>query len=433
LKSKREFRTFIKESLASFLSRKKALSQAGIMGGARVVGMAFGFIGSAWAARCLGPHNLGLSGMVQNMVSQAALLFGAINTTILIREYKNAKTDEARNELVRVNTSFQLAVSLLFCAAGAVAMGFRLVPFEYHFAGWFFLPLLLINALQPAWVFQAAEKQHFQSAISVLQSALKAGLYVCLFRADMSAGADLEVLTVVTLSLTLIYWLAIYRLTPMKGSLFDPKGFQMAWKLILQSRWLFISVLCSYVYTTLEQPLLGWLYSVDELGKYRTAVTAVGAADSLFTIIPIILFPRFFEWRKMGEEILWRRQLKLAALFTLLGTLATLSGFILIPFFYPLVFGTAFTSAAVPCAILVASRIIVIITGIFYWGLMTDDRHDRFLSLTTIGMATFSLFSNLVFIPKWGMYGAASVNLASEVILLAVCVWASVMKARKTK
>lgn len=402
------------------------------MAGARVAGLAFAFVGTAWAVRCLGSYNLGLSGMVQNMVSQATILLSAIYTTVLIREYKYARTEGARNQLIRITTTFRLAGSLLFCLVGATVMAFHMVPADYHFAGWFFIPLLLVNALQPTWVFQAAEKQHFQSAISVIQSALKAGFYICFFRAGMSAGADLAVLTIVTVLLTAVYWWAIYRLTPMKGSLFDFQGFHMAWRLIVKSRWLFIAGLCSYVYTTLEQPLLGWLNSVDELGKYRTAVTVVGTADSFFIIIPTILYPRFIEWRKRGLDILWRRQLKLAGFFTLLGVLTMLLGFILIPLLYPLVFGAAFTQAAIPCFILVTSKIVVVIGGIFYWGLMTDDRHDRLLFFTAVGMALFSLFSNLYFIPKYGMFAASSVNLASETILLVICVWASFRNLKKT-
>ena len=161
------------------------------MAGARVLAMAFGAVGSIYAARCLGPRNLGISGMVQNIVAQASLLLGVIYTTVLVREYKNANKDEARNQLIRVSTTFRLMGALVFCAIGGVVMAFHLMPPEYHFAGWFFIPLLLLGTIQPAWVFQAAEKQHFQSALAVLQPALAAVLYISLFKPGISAGADL--------------------------------------------------------------------------------------------------------------------------------------------------------------------------------------------------------------------------------------------------
>jgi O-antigen/teichoic acid export membrane protein len=402
--------------------RPHALHQVSIMTGARVLGMGLGAVGSVWAARCLGPHNLGLSGMVQSIVAQAVLALGVIYSTVLIREYKNAETDMAREELIRVSNAFRLAGALVFCLIGGGLMAFHAIPADYHFAGWFFIPLLLIAALQPVWVFQAVEKQHFQSAIAVLQPALTAGLYLLLFRPGISAGADLAVISVVSIVLTAVYWRAIYRLTPMTGAFFDFKSFEKAWELIRQSRWLFISSAAVYVYTTLEQPLLGWLYSVEELGKYRTAVTVTNVMTNFFSISSILLYPRFIEWRKQGEETLWRRQLKIALYFSVAGGAMACLGFIFIPLFYPLVFGEAFAPAAWPCAILVLSKIVSMLNGIFVWGLLTDPHFDKFISFTMIGTALFSLAANLLLIPRFGMYGASLINLSSEVLIFIICI-----------
>jgi len=376
----------------------------------------------------LGPHNLGISGMVQNIVAQASLLLGVIYSTVLVREYKNASTDEMRNQLVRVTNTFRLMGALVFCLIGGILMAFHLIPPDYHFAGWFFVPLLLITTAQPVWVFQAAEKQHFQSVISVLQPALTAGLYILFFRPGISAGADLGVISIVSGILTVIYWWAIYRLTPMKGKLFDLQGFQSAWNLVLQSRWLFVSSLAIYIFTTLEQPLLGWLYSIEELGKYRTAITVTNAAAGIFSIVSTILYPRFIEWEKLGPELFWKRQIKLAVFFSTTGSLICFCGFILIPFFYPFVFGPGFSQAAVPCAILVTAKFVATLNGIFYWGLITQSHYDKSSTLVLIGVAILSLFCNLIFIPKWGMYSTAIVNLSSEILLLFI--WILISRKR---
>lgn len=401
------------------------------MAGARVLGMVFGFIGSVYAIRCLGARNLGLSGMVQNIVAQGSIVLGVIYFTVLVREYKNSPDDESRNRLIRVSTTFRLAGSLVFCAVGAVVMGLRLVPADYHFAGWFFIPLLLLGTLQPAWVFQAAEKQHLQSMISVLQPGLTAALYICLFKPGMSAGADLAVISSVTAVLTFIYWRAVYSLTPMKGSFLNLRGFKKAWELILQSRWLFAASIAIYVFTTLEQPLLGWLSSVEELGKYMSAVKVMNIAAGFFGIVSTILYPRFIEWQKIGEEVLWRRQLKLFVLFGVGGGLACLLGFFLIPFFYTMVFGKVFTQAGFPCAILVTSKFVATLGGVFYWGLLTKSRYDRFTTLVLIGVSIPSFLANYLLIPRWGMLTASSVNLASETLLALVWAAASWVRIRQ--
>jgi len=413
-----KFQNLFSQSLASILSKKHILNQAIIMSGTIILGMVFGAAGSIWAARCLGPHNLGISGMVQNIVGLAMLPMEMIFPTVLVREYKNAHDSKTRDRIVQASHGFWLLIALGFCLIATFFMALKWVPSEYHFASWFFLPLILLNSMQPGWIFQSEEKQHFQSAIEVIQPALAAVIYLIWFKPGMSAGDDLLVNSIAALVLTIVFWRAIYKLTTFKGPFFRFDLFKDIKVLILNSRWLFVSALAVYVYTTFEQPLLGWLYSVEELGKYRTAISVTNAAQAFFTIIPAILYPRFIEWRKQHEEILWERQLKLTAFFSAGGFITALCGFIFIPFFYPYVFGHSFAQAAWPCAILVLSKIIAILNGIYGWGLMTDHSYDKFVSMTMIGTAIFSLGMNLLFIPKFGMMGAAIINLLSEILIL---------------
>ena len=177
-----------------------------------------------------------------------------------------------------------------------------ILPVEFRLAAQLFLPLLLLNALQPTWIFQASEKQHFQSLLAVLQPALTALYYFAFLRPAMSAGPDLLGITLVSALLTFIYWKAVFRLTPFQGPFFILDRWRETWALVLKSRWLFLSALAIYVYNNLDQPLLGWLHSLEEQGKYRTAVRVTDAAQSFLAILPSIFFPRFIEWRKKGED-----------------------------------------------------------------------------------------------------------------------------------
>ena len=419
------------ETTSQYSRKKHILNQAFIMAGARVLGMGLAAIGQIWAARCLGPKNLGISGMVLNIVAQAMLVIGIISQTVLVREYKNIYEPEARNRIVQATNGFRFLEAFGFCLIAALLMAFNMIPDQYHFVGWFFIPILLLTAIQPSWIFQAAEKQHFQSLIAVLQPTLAAIIYLAWFKPGMSAGDDLFVYSIISAILLVIYWWAIYKITTLKGSFFKFGEMKEIKYLILKSKWLFISGLAIYVYTSFEQPLIGWLYSVEELGKYRTAVNVTNTAQAFFTIIPVILYPRFIEWKKRGEAFLWNRQLKLSIFFSIFGVLFGLLGFIFIPFFYPFVFGLAYKQAAIPCSILFVSKIIVVISGIFYWGLVTNDKYDKFLSIAMIVTAIFSFISNIIFIPLWGMYAASSINIISEFILLIVCIWASRINSNK--
>ncbi len=402
-------------------NRPHLVNKAAIMVGARVVGMGFGFIGSAWAARCMEPHNYGISGMVQSVVAQASILLSALHPTILIRAFKNASNGPDRDRLVQSYTLFKILSSVLLSLAAIAVMASSWVPADYHFAGWFFIPLVVIINLQPTWLFQASEHQHFQSSITIFQPAFTALLYFIFFRPGMRAGADLAVVSTCSFLLLVILWTAMKRLGVFKGNLLVLIPWSEIAGLIRQSGWLFISGLAVYIYTMLELPLVGWLYSIDALGQYRTAFQVVNAAQNFFWIVPTILYPRFLEWRKRGEVFLWQRQVKLALFFSVFGLAAGVAAWVIIPALYPLVFGQAFTAAAKPCAVLVASKLIMIVEGIYYWGLMTDHRYDKTVSLLMIATALFSLTANLILIPSFGMRGASWVNVASELWILAGC------------
>jgi O-antigen/teichoic acid export membrane protein len=324
--------------LRMFQGRPHLLNRVAWMIGARVLGMAVGVVGSVWVARCLGPRNFGISGMVQSLATFGVVFINVVYPLLLVRDYKNAPDDEARNQLIQVTNGFRLVASLIICVLAALLLAFHLEPQEFHLAGWFFLPILLLNALQPSWIFQAAEKQQFQAVLAVLQPMLLAFYYLIWIKPGMSAGPDLLGVTLVSAILTVVYWKAIFKLTAFRGRFFIFDRWDEAWRLIHKSRWLFISALAIYVYNWLDQPLLGWLHSLEEQGRYRTAVRVTDAVQGFLTILPTILFPRFIEWRKKGEEFFWDRQKRILFFGVIVGGVVVLAGFILIPLLYPFIY-----------------------------------------------------------------------------------------------
>ena len=402
-------------------NRPQLVNKAAIMVGARAFGLAFAALGSVWIARCLGPRNFGISGMVQSLALFSGTFLAVLYPPVLVRDYKDMGNNRDRNRLIQVTNTYRLAVAALFCvlAAGMLVLGME--PPSFHFAGWFFLPILFLTALQPTWIFQAAEKQQFQSLLAVLQPALVALYYAAVIRPGMSAGWDLLGITLVTGIVTFVYWRAVFKLTHFEGSFFAWDGWSEIWKLVVKSRWLFLFFLCTYVYNNLDQPLLGWLSSLEEQGKYRTAVRVTDAAQGFLTILPSIFFPRFIEWRKKGEEFFWGRQTKLLAFGAFLGTGTAALAFLIIPLAYSPVFGAAYAQAARPCAILVSAKIVDCLGQVYSLGLMTDHAFDKKVLAAGLTTAVVSLGSNLVFIPRFGMTSAACANLLSETLMLAFC------------
>lgn len=387
----------------------------------RVVGMGLAAVGSVWAARCLGPENLGISGMVNSVVQQAAVFGNMISTTVLIREYKVADQAE-RHRLVKAYFTLQvvLAIGLSLLAIPMIMGG--VFPTAFAFAAWMFIPLVLLGAMQSAnWLFQATERIDFQSFLAVVSPAATSVIYVVWFRPGMSAASDLIVASSVGAMMSVIYWVAIYRKTDFKGSPFSLAALHDSLALIKRSRWFYLVGIVTYAYTSLEMPLLGYLGSIEQVGLYRSAGTMVRAAQGFLTVVPVLLFPRFVEWRRQSEELLWKRQRILAVWFGTVAVLGSIAAFAILPWLHPRLFGHAFAAAAIPSAILVTSQMVILVNGIFGWGLWADRRNDRAMAVLMTVTALISVGLNLLFIPRFGTYAAAIVNLVSELLILALC------------
>lgn len=402
------------------------------MSGARLLALAFGAVGSVWAARCLGPEKLGVSGMVLSLVGQTGLAVAFIHPALLVREYKSARGSE-RTRLLSVHLSVTLVGALFFSLVGGLLMAGGVFPREYAFAGWFYLPLVLFPALQPLWVFQAEERQGAQAFLAALQPGLMAVLYLVFFRPGMAVGSDLVVASVVSLAMTGVYAAAMQKWFSSFRDLFTWTSLRASWGYFLRSSWLYAAGLAAYVYTTLELPMIGWLRSLPEMGCYRTAFSVVGAAQAFLTISPALLYPRFIEWRKRGEEFLWQRQKKLGFLVGGAALLCSAAAFLVMPVLHPLVFGEPFRSAGLPVAILLTAKFLVVVHGIFVWGLRTDPDYDRRTSLCMIAVAVFSVSANLLVIPRYGMIGSATVNVVSEGLLLTLSLGMSLGRIRRIR
>ena len=59
----------------------------------RFIGLGIGAVAQIYAARQLGPEKLGISGMALAAVAQGSILVTLGANTLLVREYKEAKTD----------------------------------------------------------------------------------------------------------------------------------------------------------------------------------------------------------------------------------------------------------------------------------------------------------------------------------------------------
>ncbi len=368
-----------------------------------------------WAIRCLGPENLGISGFILTGVQQAVLLICLLPDSYLIRVYKNAPNQESADSIVRLASSIRFWATVSFMAV--ILLGVTLIqpPPEWKWAILAGIPLLMATALQPQWLIQAKEQQSIQYKVQFIGTFVSALCIALFFRSGVSASTHVLVIMLAGQLSLHIAWQLIqgtgywnFLKFPSRKTL--SAHFKNAYILYLTS-------LLVYVYVNLEVPLVGYLLSVEDLGIYRSAHSLIKPINAFLAMIPVFMYPRFIIWRKEGDHILWMHQKRLFRYCLAFAVLSFALVFLLSPLLYPLIFGQQFAQAAMPFAILYASKTLVILNGIFAWGLWSQSK-DKSMLLVCASVAIISLGLNLLFIPSLGIIGAAWINLSSETLVL---------------
>lgn len=395
---------------------RELLSKLMKMGFWRIAAVGSVALGSASVARCLGPEKIGISGMVQAFGQQALLLVTMGLPTLLIRDYKRSDDATAQDAIISLFTSYRVLVAALISISWAVIAIFTKLESSWWLATAAGILTVAAGAWNSEWLLQAQENQVLQQRLMALSGFATATLLFLLVRPGSATGIDLAIVALVAAAVT-----CLGRYCALRGRHKETVSWRYvmaAWPVMWRARWVFLSTVLIYIYVRFETPLLAWLRSVDELGQYRSALQLVNGIQPILTLVPALLYPRMIEWAKEGREVLWRRQLRVSAFILWVGLPAVIIGFFLIPLVYPFIYGPEFQAAAVPCCILVAAKLAVLLNGIYGWGLWSVAQDVTMLAIMGVA-AVASLGLNIILIPRFGMLGAASVNLFSELLILA--------------
>jgi O-antigen/teichoic acid export membrane protein len=379
------------------------------------------FFAAIWSARCLGPESLGKSGLVLSVVAQISLFTTLNIEALLVREYK--KSDPSRQkDIVAAYSCLRFVLSAFFVISGLTLCFLFLRHTDYVLGAALAIPFFVLNANNAAWLLMAKENMPANSRAGAVGSLASAAVTFLVFRPNQPAFSDIVILGLASLVAFLITWRTANRSWTPPFWHFNQLSFGI--KLAVEGKWLFISGILIYVYTGLEQPLLGYLYSVDELGKYRTAVNLTANVQQFLGMLPMLYFPRFVEWSKSGGAYLWKRQIESAKILSIVAIAISTGAFIGAPIFYRIFYDSRFWPAAIPFALLVTSKCIVLVAGVFAWGLWAQHKDKMMLTIVTIA-ALISLSSNALTIPTYGMSAAAATNCLSELTILMFCFYFS--------
>ena len=402
------------ESKFRKLLRNRTVNHSLQINALRFVSLAIGFGGSIWYSRCLGPEKLGISGMVLGTIAPLVLLVNLNQRAHYIRLYRGLETEEAKENLVSVISTFRIAISVLVMLLAIPLLMLGHFPPEWTLALIAAFPYFFLSANAADWLLQSQDNIPSLTRSLTVQAFVATSFYLIFFRPGAPAGSDLLVQNIALSIATIYAWVAAMK--HRKVRLFQWSKLREIVPILAEGRWLMANGLSIYVYTTLEVPLVGWLYSLHEVGIYRTSMVLVGGVGAFIGYLPILLYPRMLEWKQVGPHFLWQNQRRVLGYFTLLMLALSAGAFLLAPLVYHYIYGPEFQRGAYPFAFLLTAKMMAVMNGIMDWGMLAQ-RKDRSVFSIMLVAAIFSVGMNMLLIPHFGAVGASAVNMASEMLL----------------
>jgi O-antigen/teichoic acid export membrane protein len=175
------------------------------------------------------------------------------------------------------------------------------------------------------------------------------------------------------------------------------------------------------LYSYVDTVILGAMRSNAETGFYGAAYRVYEGLTYPPSIVASLVTPRlsylFVHERHRVGQLLVRTVSGAAVMGVVLG----LAGVLVATPLVTLLFGREFAAAAGPLQILAGGAVFVFCTWILHAAAIATNL-DRRLFLTTVIGLTTNVVLNVVFIPRWGINGAASATVIAEALTVVLLI-----------
>jgi len=173
------------------------------------------------------------------------------------------------------------------------------------------------------------------------------------------------------------------------------------------------------LYTYIDTVILGLMRTDAEVGWYAASYRVYEGLTYAPSILAAVMTPRlsylFNHDRSAHRDLLKRLLLASLGLGVLLGGAAALTAKPIVQ----ILFGSRYLPATSPLQILGGGAFLVFATWILHAAAISTDLDRRLLTTTAIGLSA-NIALNLVWIPRWGISGAAWATVAAEALTVAL-------------
>lgn len=356
-------------------------------------------------ARVLGPEAYGKVGFAQAFVSYFMLIASMGLETLGLRDIAKNKSDSAA---VLTNITI-LRIALFAVAYAALAVAVFLFPRD-HVSNMVVLVFgfyMLLCPVQQEMYYMGNDQFKIVSISRIVHSVIYCGLVYLLINDEgqvveftaLQVGANLIPLA--------ILWFPVIKKVSLR--LFDPRrsaGY------VRSGVWLMLSSFMGAIYWNMDKVMIGYWYPDEYVGWY----------DAAYKIVNLLLVPSTLLWGVMSPRIARkeRRDIWLTVVLLILGGGAI--AMITLPLRHQLiqlVFGVQYAPAAGPLGILALAMFAnhcsrALSCPLQLWG------NEKIFFYAAMTGAAVNIVCNILFIPRYGLYGAAWSTVAADITVTCV-------------
>lgn len=376
----------------------------------KIIQAVLGAIVTALSTRFLQPSGYGLISYAASIVAFATPIMQLGLNGIIVQELVNHPDEEGQTMGTTLGMTF---FSSLFCIVGVVVFVSvaNVGKTETIIVCALYSVMLLFQAgeMLTYW-FQAKLKSKYTSIVMLIAyfvvSAYKIILLVLkgsIYLFSLSTAFDFMIIAI---SLFIIY----KKVGGGKLSF----SFAKAKKMFSKSKYYILSNLMIIIFAQTDKIMLGHMLGIESTGFYSAAVTCATMTSFVFAAIIDSARPRIFENKKLDNDKYHKNLIQLFSIIIYLSLIQCIVMTIFAPYVIAIFGGEAYKPS------IDALRIVVWYTTFSYMGsvrniwLLAEEKYKYVFAINVSG-AIMNVILNIVFIPMWGILGAAFASLVTQI------------------
>lgn len=375
----------------------------------------FPLITFPYVSRILLPIGTGKVGFATSVVTYFAMFAQLGIPTYGVKECAKVRDDKEAlsrvvHELVAINLIMSAIVYTVFAVALITVSKFR----QERELLLIISATILLNAIGVEWLYKALEQYSYITIRSLIFKLIAVCGMFFLVR-EKSDYVQYGFLTIFASSASNVLNFINLR----KYIYFKPVGKYNLRRHIKMILVFFSMSVATTIYTNLDNVMLGFMKTNEDVGYYTAAVKIKNILVSVVTSASTVLLPRasYYIEKEMFEE--FKRILKKTMNFIVLAAVPFAVYFIMYAkegiFFLS---GNAYGGAIIPMQIIMPTLILIGITNVIGIQMMVPIGREKQVLYSEIAGAVVDLGLNLILIPQYAAAGAAIGTLVAEMVVL---------------